>query len=397
MRAGADRRLAFVVVFSITLCLAARVAAQGNPDPVFDAKGFQANRDYVSELPFEHVDTISGGLVLTFTDLMLPGNAGGGLRVQRTYNSKNGLWTFGLAGIVLRVVDNWPDNLMTDRGPTLYTSDGGERLAGSQLYDYPGDLVESRRIMMTDRFWKYYRSSRILWMPDGSVSQYDSQGRLVETTDSFGNQVRVAWETGQVRVTQDLGNGQSREVVLAVPSSYTLGRPGHTPTSMSFQGRQWIYNGGSVTPPVGPGWVIDGTGYVNNQRVLNVTTPHGGRIEYTLEARSLPTGDGTTIVSTEVTTQRRGIDRGGQVLETRTYAYDFQGSDVQSRRTIVTGVESGIVTTFYHGVNVVMASAGSCVNGSSLFPARFYLLGLRTVEQGGTELEREVREYACRP
>jgi hypothetical protein len=62
--------------------------AQNPPHPVFDATGFQQNRDYFSQLPFEHIDTLTGGLVLTFTDLMLPGNAGRELRIQRAYNSK---------------------------------------------------------------------------------------------------------------------------------------------------------------------------------------------------------------------------------------------------------------------------------------------------------------------
>jgi len=45
-------------------------------DAVFDAKGFQPNREFFSELPFEHIDPMTGNLMLTFTDLVLPGNAG---------------------------------------------------------------------------------------------------------------------------------------------------------------------------------------------------------------------------------------------------------------------------------------------------------------------------------
>src|SRR5258706_15310328 len=86
-----------------------RVANAQN-DPIFDAKGFQQNRDYFSQEPFEHIDTMTGGLVLTFTDLVLPGNAGRDLRIQRTYNSKGGVWSFGIAGLVMAVSDpGWPD------------------------------------------------------------------------------------------------------------------------------------------------------------------------------------------------------------------------------------------------------------------------------------------------
>ena len=57
-------------------------------DPVIDGKGFGPNRELVSQLPFEHVDPMTGNLLLTFTDLELPGNGGFDLRIQRTYNSK---------------------------------------------------------------------------------------------------------------------------------------------------------------------------------------------------------------------------------------------------------------------------------------------------------------------
>jgi hypothetical protein len=49
--------------------------SQGAPE-VFNAWGFDQNRDYFSELPFEHIDPMTGNLLLTFTDLVLPGNAG---------------------------------------------------------------------------------------------------------------------------------------------------------------------------------------------------------------------------------------------------------------------------------------------------------------------------------
>ena len=55
---------------------------------VFGDKGFQTTREYFTQLPYEHIDPMTGNLLLTFTDLVLPGNAGFDLKVQRTYNSK---------------------------------------------------------------------------------------------------------------------------------------------------------------------------------------------------------------------------------------------------------------------------------------------------------------------
>lgn len=51
-------------------------------DPIFDAAGFQQHRDYFSATPSEHIDTLTGSLILTNTDLVLPGNAGRELRFQ---------------------------------------------------------------------------------------------------------------------------------------------------------------------------------------------------------------------------------------------------------------------------------------------------------------------------
>ena len=34
--------------------------------PVFDAKGFQQNRDYFTQLSFDHINTLTGGLTLIF-------------------------------------------------------------------------------------------------------------------------------------------------------------------------------------------------------------------------------------------------------------------------------------------------------------------------------------------
>src|SRR6188768_2524191 len=70
--------------------------------------GFQPNRDYLSLQPFESLDTVSGNLVLTFTDLLLPGNGGRELRFERAYNNQTvsqgaGRWDFGISGLPISV------------------------------------------------------------------------------------------------------------------------------------------------------------------------------------------------------------------------------------------------------------------------------------------------------
>jgi len=98
------RRLVFGCTLGAWLaCTAALASAQSPGHPVLDAPGFQQHRDYFSEMPFENIDTLSGSLVLRFTDLVLPGNGGRELRFERTYNSKTRKWSFGIAGVVLHI------------------------------------------------------------------------------------------------------------------------------------------------------------------------------------------------------------------------------------------------------------------------------------------------------
>src|SRR5262249_2302262 len=71
-----------------------RVEAQPNPvwsyDPtsMYDQKGVDMPRGFAVGAPNELVDPFSGNLVLSHTDLHLPGLAGLDLILQRVYNSK---------------------------------------------------------------------------------------------------------------------------------------------------------------------------------------------------------------------------------------------------------------------------------------------------------------------
>jgi len=57
-------------------------------DDYYDAAGFNPNRETFSMVPYEHIDTFTGGVILNFIDGRLPGNGGLDLVIQRTFNSK---------------------------------------------------------------------------------------------------------------------------------------------------------------------------------------------------------------------------------------------------------------------------------------------------------------------
>src|SRR5437660_6614804 len=87
-------------IVATALVLGLPVVALAQTDPGFNAPGFQKNRDYLHDLSFEHVDVFSGNVILSFTDLSLPGNAGVDLTWTRVHNSKlQGGWTFGIPGV----------------------------------------------------------------------------------------------------------------------------------------------------------------------------------------------------------------------------------------------------------------------------------------------------------
>jgi hypothetical protein len=109
--------LVLVLTSAALLTSALSASAQAlNPTLATDvvaSKGIQPNRSYFSPEPWEHFDPLSGNIVLTFTDLVLPGNAGRPLPFQRTFNNQPSggpgpfvsRWTFGFPGIPMRVVD----------------------------------------------------------------------------------------------------------------------------------------------------------------------------------------------------------------------------------------------------------------------------------------------------
>lgn len=54
----------------------------------YSQTGFRKNRTYIQYSPQEFVNVFSGNVILTHTDIELPGNGGLDLKIQRTYNSK---------------------------------------------------------------------------------------------------------------------------------------------------------------------------------------------------------------------------------------------------------------------------------------------------------------------
>jgi hypothetical protein len=351
-----SRRLAMrcAIALSMVLLVAidARVAcAQG--DPIFDAAGFQQNRDYFSQQPFEHIDTLGGGLVLSFTDLMLPGNAGRDLTFQRSYNSKGGGgWRFGLAGVPMYVREfDWPlsnpippppFDPATLRRPTLVTSDGAEH--PTQWIDPPSGDPSTLRWVMSSQFWRYDRVARVAYLPDGVICQFDAEGRLTQFADPFGNVVALAWGDGTLQVRQDLDHGGTQSRVVNIVMNDHPAVWARLPLSMAFNGKTWTYEGSShVIPPVGRGWDY---GYNDRGELNLVRTPHGGEVsyvygDYTFERNKVGQPNPTPI-STRVVVSRAAS--GG------TWTYTYSRANDGEHTTIETPSHAHVV--YVHNLTV---------------------------------------------
>jgi hypothetical protein len=211
--------------------------------------------------------------------------------------------------------------------------------------------------------------------------------------------VTLVWEAQQLTVTQHLGNGQERIVVLELLNGGSgqvgLGMAGHLPTKMTYMpdgtpadARVWTYQGvplANVIPPDGGSWQYQ---YGNP---MSVITPHGGRIEYAYDVREFPTGEPGIVTYAMVLSQRRVIDLNNQVLGTWGYDYDLPGPGFSNRTTITGPVEAPshlqtITTLDYSGE---ACSAPECTSNNAAmgeYPSRGYQITTRTVEQNGIEL-----------
>lgn len=273
----------------VLLCaVASHAAAQ---DPVYDVNGAQRGRAYFATLPWEAIDTVTGNVVLSFTDLALPGDAGSGLSVVRTYNSRDGVWRFGIAGAPLKLVFKPPANDLSNID--FVTPDGATHNA-----------TGAAPITYTTEFWAFTKATFTLEMPNGTVAIYGhlvpGVGRyLTEVKDPFDNRLTLAWQPTIAvldSVTQYVGQGHTRVVTFS-------GWVSERPNSFSYDGKTWTYAWETMTalpeavqalktftPPAGGTWTFTyETDTAGGVKVKTVKTINGGTITYTWGPETFPT------------------------------------------------------------------------------------------------------------
>jgi Domain of unknown function (DUF6531) len=366
--------LALCVVFMILIANAA--FAQSAAVEAFSAMGFQKNRNYFSPEPYEHYDTVSGNVLLTFTDLTLPGNAGRSLQFQRTYNNQRiglpggGLaprWSFGLAGMVMHIVEANPVPIDFDfnddakeivwMSPTFVMADNGRHPTMPVVLPNTSSQAQidsTMRTVMSGEFHKYDRQTYTMYMADGTVAHYEANGvdpttqrprfSLKDFADPFGNTVTLTYGATSLTIEQDLGNTQVRVV--------TVGLLDGRVETMTFDDRIWQYtyqNGEivSVTLPVpGLGWTFEYDGI----DITAITTPSGGRIEYDWDdvlVEPVP-GDMSQNFTRHFLHFRKSRDRNSALLGTWTLTWGNQFDDPTSFGAMIE-LPSGVKVGFGNG------------------------------------------------
>ena len=357
---------ALLMVLLVMLCGFSLSAGDPPPhDPTsaaFGAVGARPERGYFSVLPWERVDAVNGSLTLTFTDLVLPGNAGLDLRITRTYRHQeqsHSQWTFGFTGVpIAAIMPAAPDP------PSLYMADGSTQSLHNGVV---------AGFWITTDFWRFNPSTRKLYLPNGSVATYGDPGVhggwgwLENVQDVFGNSITATWDAShRLTKVEQTGNNPARTVTFA----YETG--GFKPTKMTYEGRDWLYSYESsapyrltsAQPPTGAAW-----SFAYGSNALTVTTPNGGTVAYAFEDQ-----DGRSVVRT-ATTGGRAV-KGG----TWTFGYAAGGNATTTTVSLPLGRTIRFVHDWFDGPD-----------------GKLWALRERSLWDGGTEVSRMNRTYVDVP
>lgn len=158
----------------------------------FEPLGVRGDRAYFSQLPFESVDMVTGNLNLSFTDLVVPGNAGMNVTIVRSMNFGGGAtgpsWSVGPAGLPIALLGA----SAPAAGPWyvgVVMADGGRRAVPHQ------NGVDT---YLLDNFMRVTLSSRTVELPNGWIATYETGTDLIEAElqnvhDPYGNSITAYW------------------------------------------------------------------------------------------------------------------------------------------------------------------------------------------------------------
>ena len=317
----------------------AQSAGDGKDDPFYGQKGQYGATD-VSQLLADSTQAIfqqvqesvapfTGNLSLVQTDLVLPGNGGFDLKVQRVYNSRiwgrrdtsspgvvaynersiAGLgWSFHF-GRVRNPYGSGSQNPTVGDNPVIELSDGSTHPVYADIND------PTRATKITVEQWKYKQGATsnifLLTLTDGTVYEFTSANeyftlggtlsnrvwQVSKITDPNGNIMTFAYDPTDPRKVTSVTDTLGRSVTFtyttisnaaACTVSYTV------LSSMTVNGKIYNYSYqplssatlchlflSSVTPPTGPAWAYTyGTTNPGLYELTSATSPRGTIYSY---------------------------------------------------------------------------------------------------------------------
>jgi hypothetical protein len=327
-----SRRSGLIAVLVIGIVAGLSSASAANsPFSPFTQTGFSGLHDTHTVFPYEHVDPAPGGLVLVQTDLVLPGNAGFNLVVQRVYNSK--IHPFYEHGDLTLEERSWvgvgwrlhfgriinPDSLVP--GETQIETPDGGRQPLYRTTAFPEGWI-------TRSFARYDRSTHTLKLPNGLTYVFghvaQTSGLLgpvryvTEISDAFNNRLTFTYFSapgptdGIQQIRQDLGLGQVREITFTLnPSTNAL-------ATMTYGGRTWTYETQpanvpnhavlrSTERPAGlTRWQYDYDYTLPGGELTLLEAPSGGQVHYLYEDRQRVVGSRQVLTRASPSAPRRG-------------------------------------------------------------------------------------------
>lgn len=348
--------------------------------PFFDDPGFNPHREYFNQAFNEHIDPFTGNLILTYTDIFLPGNGGLDLKIQRIYNSKIYL-DFHLPNAI--IPDSWVgmgwslhmgrilNPGRNDGTPILEMPDGSKH----PMYirkDAPANI--DRRITKdfwlcervdNGREWRVMLTDGTIYIARVSPTRYAGpSGTIVnywpvyEIIDTNGNKIIVEYEFNNY---QEFIKKITDSVGRFITFTYNPNSERKELESITVDGKTWRYyydeavkRDGTkilgysllkeVKPPTGASWLYEyNTVTFPEFELIELTYPTGARINYTYDFEKLTVSNETK--DYRVVTKRIVSGRG---VSTGTWTYDYQfGVNITGITTITYPSPSGIQEKYY--------------------------------------------------
>jgi len=351
-----------LVVTCVFILLVVGLASAQTP---FKHQGLDLLHPPSSAIPTEQVDPASGTLTVVGTDLVLPGNAGFDLVIQRVYNSSV-YPNYASGGDTTIEEDSWAGAGWKLHFGRIIHSDS---LSGGVMQVEMGDggrhalyhALGNPNVWTTTDFWLYNPATHVLQLPNGRVYTFDREVThpaplgttryVTEISDPFNNRITFSYFNapgpidGVQQIRQHLSGAQVREI------NFTYDATLKGLASMTYLTHTWTYdqvalgaNGlsslTSVHPPAGPATVYE---YVGGE-LTAIVAPFGGRLAYVYNDATRVAGSMST--TTRVVTSRTAS---GRDVPTGTWTFAY-GTGTNADTTTVSSPCAGVTKYRFNGV-----------------------------------------------